>query len=155
MGYRIAAISLIFACAAWAQDARVPHAPPIDGQTRELSIQELGNFDYDAERGSAIPDDVRRLAGSAVRVRGFMIPMEQAADITRFALVPDLFACCFGQPPGVNHVIVVSTPAGKAVSYYPDEIHVEGRLQVEEKREDGFVVSIFDLEATSIRPVPR
>jgi hypothetical protein len=84
-----------------------------------------------------------------------MIPMDQAENITQFALVPSLFACCFGQPPSVQHTIVVNTPAGKGVSYYPDEIVVEGKLLVEEKKEDGFIVSIFEVECTSVKPAPQ
>jgi hypothetical protein len=95
------------------------------------------------------------LKGSKVRLIGFMIPMDQAENITRFALVPSLFACCFGQPPTVQHTIVVDCPKGKAVSYYPDEILVEGTLNVEEKREDDFIVSIFEVEVSSVKPAGR
>ena len=115
----------------------------------------MGNFDYDQEKGGNIPDDVKRLAGHPVRLRGFMIPMDQADNITKFALVPDLFACCFGQPPQIQHIIVAKAPAGKTVAYYPDEIVVEGRLKVQEKKEDGFIVSIFDLEVSSVRPASK
>jgi hypothetical protein len=34
-----------------------------------------------------------------------MIPIDQAENITSFALVPSLFACCFGQPPQVQHTV--------------------------------------------------
>jgi hypothetical protein len=83
-----------------------------------------------------------------------MIPMDQAENITQFALVPSLFSCCFGQPPQIQHTIVVNCPKGKAVSYCPDEIFVEGDLKVDEKRDDGYVVSIFELTAKSVKPVP-
>ena len=81
-----------------------------------------------------------------------MIPMDQATNISQFALVPDLFACCFGQPPQIQHTIVVNCPKGKAVSYYPDEIIVEGTLKVAEKRDEGFVVSLFEVEVSSVKP---
>ena len=44
--------------------------------------------------------------------------------------MPSLFACCFGQPPQIQHTIVVQCPEGKAVSYFPDEINVEGTAAV-------------------------
>jgi hypothetical protein len=134
---------------------RKPHPAPKPGETQEMSIKELGNFNYDAEHGSPIPDDVKALSGSMVKLRGYMIPMDQAENISKFALVPSLFSCCFGQPPQIQHTIVVTCPKGKAVSYYPDEIIVEGKLNVEEKKDDGFVVSIFDLETTSVKPAPK
>ena len=84
-----------------------------------------------------------------------MIPMDQAEHVTQFALVPSLFACCFGQPPQIQHTIVVACPKGKAVNYYPDEIMVEGTLKVDEKKEDGFIVSIFELECSSVKPAAK
>jgi hypothetical protein len=134
---------------------RKPHAKPKPGEVLELMIKELGNFEYDADSGGNIPKDVRELSGSTIRVTGFMIPMDQADNITQFALVPSLFACCFGQPPSVQHTIVVNCPKGKAVSYYPDEIVVEGVLKVEEKKEDGFIVSVFEMDVNSVKPAAK
>ena len=136
-------------------EQRKPHAAPKDGQTLDLLIKDLGNFDYDQEKGGNIPQDVKRLSGHNVRLRGFMIPMDQADNITKFALVPDLFACCFGQPPQLQHMVVATCPPGKAVSYSPDEILVEGKLNVEEKKDDGYIISIFEVTVTSVKAAPR
>jgi hypothetical protein len=134
---------------------RTPHPEPKAGETLELAIKDLGNFDYDPQKGGSIPADVRRLSGTKVRLHGFMIPMDQAANISQFALVPSLFACCFGQPPQIQHTVVVNCPEGKAVSYFNDEIVVEGKLTVEEKKDDEFIVSLFEVEAASVKPAPR
>jgi hypothetical protein len=136
-------------------EQRKPHTAPKAGGTLELSIKELGNFDYDQEKGGNIPKDVKQLSGTPVRLRGFMIPMDQADNITKFALVPDLFACCFGQPPQIQHMVVASCPDGKAVSYSPDEIVVEGKLNVEEKKDDGYIISIFEVAVSSVKAAPR
>ena len=136
-------------------DDRKPHKKPKDGEAYTLLIQELGNFEYDQEKGGNIPKDVQALTGSTVRLTGYMIPLDQADKIKQFVLVPDLFACCFGQPPQVQHSIIVSCPDGKAVSYFPDEIQVEGKLKVEEKKDDGFIVSIFEINCTSVKPAPK
>jgi hypothetical protein len=134
---------------------RKKHAAPNEGEVRELSIKELGNFEYDADVGGGIPGDVKAMSGSVVKLHGFMIPMDQADSITQFALVPSLFACCFGQPPQVQHTIVVHLPQGKGVSYFPDEITVQGKLIVDEKKEDGFIVSIFEVDASSVKPAAK
>jgi hypothetical protein len=134
---------------------RKPHTPPENGEILEMPITDLGNFDYDADNGGNIPRDVVALSGSMIRLTGFMIPMDQAENITQFALVPSLFACCFGLPPTIQHTVVVNCPKGKAVSYYPDEIVVEGRLSVEEKKEDGFIISIFEMEVSSVKPAAK
>jgi hypothetical protein len=131
---------------------RIPHPKPVSGQVLSMQIKELGNFEYDPDKGGGIPKDVFGLAGAQIRLTGFMIPMDSADRITQFALVPSLFACCFGQPPQIQHTIVVNCPPGKAVAYFPDQISVEGTLKVDEQKEDGFIVSIFQLKADSIRP---
>lgn len=134
-------------------EQRKPIPAPKAGEVMVFeNVRDIGNFEYDAEHGGTIPEDVKRLSGTPIRVRGFMIPMDQAETITTFALVPSLFACCFGQPPQIQHTVVVKTPKGKAVSYFPDEIIVEGKLTVEEKKEEGFIVSVFELSASSVKP---
>jgi hypothetical protein len=134
---------------------RKPHAPPKDGEVRDLQIKDLGNFEYDADKGGNIPADVMALSGSKVRLHGYMVPMDQAENVTQFALVPSLFACCYGQPPQLQHTLVCNAPKGKAVSYYPDEILVEGTLKVEEKKDDGFIVSIFEIDVSSVKPAGK
>lgn len=135
-------------------ETRKKHPAPKKGEVQEMAIKELGNFDYDSEHGGNIPADVKRLSGSRIRLKGFMIPMDQAQNITQFALVPSLFACCYGQPPQIQHTVVVNCPRGKAVSYSPDEIIVEGELKVEEKKDDGYIVSIFEMTASSVKVAP-
>jgi len=136
-------------------ETRKPHPAPKSGQVLEMGIKELGNFEYDQDKGGNIPADVTRLNGATIRLRGFMIPMDQAENITQFALVPSLFSCCFGQPPQIQHTIVANCPKGKAVSYVPDEIVVEGKLHVEEKKDDGYIVSIFEVGVSSVKPAPK
>ena len=134
---------------------RKPHPAPKDGEVLDLSIKDLGNFDYDPDQNTPIPADVRALSGHMIRLHGFMIPMDQAENISKFALVPSLFNCCYGQPPQVQHTIVVTCPKGKAVSYYPDEIVVEGKLNVDVMKDDGFIVGIFSVETTSVKPAAK
>jgi hypothetical protein len=136
-------------------EKRKKHTAPKPGEVLTLGIKELGNFDYDADKGGNIPDDVKKLSGSRIRVSGFMIPLDQADNISTFSLVPSLFACCFGQPPQIQHQIVVRTPKGKSVSYYPDEIVCEGTLKVDEKKDDGYIVSIFEMDVQSVKPAAR
>jgi hypothetical protein len=134
---------------------RTPHPAPKEGEVLDMPIKDLGNFEFDAENGSPIPDDVKALNGATVRLHGFMIPMDQAENISKFALVPSLFNCCYGQPPQVQHTIVVTCPKGKAVNYYPDEIIVQGKLTVEVTKDDGYIVSIFSVETSSVKPAPK
>jgi hypothetical protein len=131
------------------------HPAPAGGDTVEMPIKELGNFDYDATVGGNIPGDVVRLDGCHFKTMGYMIPLDQAESISEFALVPSLFACCFGQPPQIQHTIIVHCPKSKAMSYFPDELVVEGTLHVKEVRDSGFIVSIFQMDASSVRAAPQ
>src|SRR5205814_9272167 len=121
----------------------------------EIQIKDLGNFDYDPRKVANTPAPVAALSGTKEKLHTFMIPIDQAESITQFALVPSLFAYCFGQPPQIQHTIVCKAPQGKAVSYYPDELVVEGKLKVDEKKDDGFIVSIFEIDVTSVKPATK
>ncbi len=133
---------------------RVPHPPLKPGEIPDMAIKELANFLYDPAVGG-VPADVLAYDGHVVRLRGFMLPLTQADTITRFALVPSLFSCCFGQPPGVEHTIGVTCQEGKAVQLVPDEVVVQGVLHVKEQREEGFTYSIFEMTATSVKLAPQ
>lgn len=138
-----------------ADGPRKPHPAPKPGEELSMNIKDLGNFDYDAEKGGNIPADVKALSGSKMKIKGFMVPMDQADSITQFALVPSLFGCCYGQPPQLQHTIIVNCPKGKSVSYFPDEIEVNGTLKVDEKKDEGFIVSIFEIECQSVKPAGK
>ena len=38
---------------------------------------------------------------------------------------------------------------------FPDELVIEGKLKVEEKKDDGYIVSLFELEVSSVKPAPK
>ena len=130
---------------------RVPHAPLAAGETRTMGIKELGNFDYDAEKGGEVPEDVLALNGGTIRLSGYMLPLSQSQYMTEFALVPTLFNCCFGQPPGVQHVVTAHLPKGKGVEYTIYEVSVEGTIKVDVRRKDEYTESIFEMDATSVK----
>jgi len=135
---------------------RTPHPAPSPGQVVDLDLEELGNFNYDAKQGGNIPADVTRLNGATFRTRGYMIPMDAAQSISEFALVPRLWGDDpHDPPPKVQQVVVVHLAPNAAIPYCPDKLQVEGTLHVQEKRDQGYIVSIFDLDATSVKPAPR
>lgn len=45
-----------------------------------------------------------------------------------------ILSCCFGRPPAIQHTVLVTCPAGMAVSYYSDQINVSGVLSVANAR---------------------
>jgi hypothetical protein len=133
---------------------RIPHDPAKSGQVREMTIKALGNFDYNAFH-PAIPNDVRALNGSLIKLRGFMIPSTQSDHITHFLLVPSLFNCCYGRPPAIQHTVAVNCLPGQWVNYSPAEIVAEGTLSVGEIKNEGYVVSLFQLIAKNLANAPN
>ena len=133
---------------------RRPHRPPQQGEVREMTIRRLGNFNYEQQGG--IPDDVRRLDGMGVRLRGYVVPTNQAIPETQFALVPSLTSCCYGQPPGIEHIVMVSCAGGRKLDGDPTtEVVVKGTLRVGEMLQDRNVVALYRVTDASVRPIAR
>jgi hypothetical protein len=133
---------------------RTPHLALKPGETLDTSIKALGNFEFD-ENHPVIPEDVKALTGSSVRLHGFMVPLDQTENISRFALVPSLTNCCIGQPPQIQHTILVTCPKGKAVQYCSEEIIVDGQLTVGAVQDDGYIVGIFRVIPASVKPAVK
>ncbi len=130
---------------------RIPHTKPKYGDVLTMTIKELGNFDFDPAVDADVPADVKLMEGAHVKLNGFMIPLTQAIKVDKFALVPSLAGCCFGAPPGVQHIITCTTPSDKAMDYVLDELEIEGIVHVRVKREDGYTSSIFELDVTGAK----
>jgi hypothetical protein len=64
--------------------------------------------------------------------------------------VNSLWGCCFGQTPAVNHVIMVTMEPGKAVEFCPDAVTITGKFSLGETREDGYLASLFSMEASKV-----
>jgi hypothetical protein len=115
----------------------------------KVKFQVLGGWKY-IEGKTPTPADVKQLEGKWVELGGFMLPINETQDITRFVLVQSVWGCCFGQIPEVNHVIVVEMEKGKKVDFISDFIRVVGKLSLAETREEGYLVSIYRLSADRV-----
>ena len=135
-------------------DTLRPVAPPdgnsLDGATpMKLKFAALGGWKY-IEGKTPVPDDVQKLDGKLVEITGFMLPVNETQNITRFIVIQSLWDCCFGQTPAVNHIIAVTMEQGRSVEFCPDLVTVTGKFSVGETREEGYLVSIFRLEGKSV-----
>ena len=123
----------------------------VPAETIKLKFETLGSWNY-IEGKTPIPDAVKKLDGQWVELSGFMLPINEIKNISRFIVMQSLWGCCFGQAPAVNHVIVTTMVPGKTVDFFPDPITVTGKFSVGETREEGYLVSIYRLEAISVAP---
>ncbi len=130
---------------------RKPHDRPADGQALVVTLHELGNFNYDENNDSTIPEDVRKLDGCKIKISGQMLALDQAGMVNRFLLVNDLMSCCYGTTPKLQNVAYINLPKGKSIGQTTERLAIEGTLSVKVRRDEGFVMSIFEIEPTSIK----
>ncbi|HEY0009962.1 MAG TPA: DUF3299 domain-containing protein [Tepidisphaeraceae bacterium] len=130
---------------------RKPHQKPADGQLLELSLLELGNFEFNEALDAPLPSDVQALSGSRVKLSGQMLSLDQTGKINRFILVNDLLSCCFGGTPKLQQIVYVQLPKDKWMEQTAARISIEGKLTVRVRKEDGYVVSLFEVEPSSIK----
>lgn len=131
--------------------ARVPHVRPADGKVLDITLPDLGNFNYDENDDKSIPEDVRKLDGAKVRVTGVMMPLDQSGRVTKFMMFNDLMSCCYGAAPKLQNCALVELPKDKWMAATTERIAVEGTLVVRVVRDDGFVTSIFEIAPSSIK----
>lgn len=100
-----------------------------------------------------IPAEVMALTGSKAMVEGWMVPMQvdDNGGVKSFVLVKTQPQCCFGDTQKMNEWIDVTMPAGKTADFNVDRpVKAYGTLEVGEKIEDGFVLSIYRMKAEKV-----
>jgi hypothetical protein len=137
------------------------------GTFLRVPFSKLSSFDYhdpapytartwEAEGGAPkerIPEEVRDLDGGRVMIAGFMVPLafDRRGNVEAFALSQDLLFCCYGIPPAMNEWIMITVESGVPVTYMKDTpIAVFGKLDVGEQLDDGFVLSMYRMEAVEV-----
>jgi hypothetical protein len=122
--------------------AAAPLKPPPGYEVVEWKT--LGGFEY--KEGMELPENVRALHGKKVALAGYMFTLDEIENIKHFLIVESLWSCCFGVPPNVNQVIEINIAGRRGVEYTSLPVMLTGTLEVGEKMEDGFVVSLYRLK---------
>jgi hypothetical protein len=115
----------------------------------KLTFDKLKSWTY-VEGKTPLPAFIKALDGKDVEMVGFMMPLTEVKDVTEFLLVPYLWGCCYGEPPAVNHIVVVKMPKGQTTKVFNDTIRVRGRFNAGETKQDGYLVSLYVLTADQI-----
>lgn len=98
-----------------------------------------------------VPEELKELNGSQISIVGYMVPFDRIENITQFILLQAPFmGCLHVPPPQANETIMVNT-AKPLRNYTFDPLRITGELVIEEVFIDGFLVSVFTIEATDIR----
>jgi hypothetical protein len=131
--------------------------PGADGLAGELppgyervSWNQLGGFPY--LEGTPLPAEVQALDGALVGIFGFMLTLGDSQRVTEFVLVESLWGCCFGAVPDVNQTLLVRLGPEESTEYSAAPVLVTGRLEVGERREAGFVTSLYRIADAKLTP---
>lgn len=109
----------------------------------------IGGFEY--RDHMKLPESVVALKGRKVAAAGYMITLGEVEDIREFLLVESGWSCCFGIPPDVNQVIEVRIPKElPGIEFTTTPIAVMGVMDVGEEVEDGFVISVYRIQAEKV-----
>jgi hypothetical protein len=106
-------------------------------------------FDEERPALTDLPADIRKLDGKLVAVDGYMIPLDQAEAISEFALIPAPFPGD-GPPPSITRTIVAHC---QPTNYMSNSIRVYGRLHVRITTDEGYVISLYDMDVERIAPI--
>lgn len=114
----------------------------------EIDWRLLGEMDYIS---GAAPNELKTLAGKAVKIPGFMVPLEDSqSDVSEFLLVPSPQACIHVPPPPPNQMVYVKMKKkGSEVVVGP--IWVYGTFEIVTKR-SMYGEASFELNADWIEP---
>jgi uncharacterized protein len=112
--------------------AVVPTAHAAAKKPLAVDWQTLRQLDY--QTGAKSPAITQLVSdGVIVRVPGFMVALEDAADaVTEFFLIPYPMTCVHVPPPPPNMMIHVKMADMKKQKVFWDAVWVQGRLQVVE-----------------------
>jgi hypothetical protein len=129
----------------------------VEGAPTEVKKEKTVTLDFDVlkkwtyvEGKTPIPDFIRTFDGKNVTMTGYMMPLSDIKDIRSFVLVPSLFGCCYGQPPAVNHVVLVKMAGDTRTKFYDDVIKVRGQFHCGEEKQEGYLVSLYRIDADSV-----
>ena len=102
-----------------------------------------------------IPEDIRALDQHKVSVEGFMVPLEFEKDkLVEFMLVKAPFGCCFGSPPQIHELVRVRVKSPGVSAIMDGPARVCGVLHVGAERENGYLCSIYCMDAEAVGSNP-
>ena len=136
-------------------------------QYQPLTLGQLGSFPIPEPSSGAlgelpqkkksakallIPAWIRNLNGKKVAVSGFMMPSVNDEDgIDSFALVKSIMNCCYGLQPKVNETVLCDMVEGKKAKFYFNiPVTAYGIFKLDEIKEGGEVVSLFEMSVERV-----
>lgn len=123
-------------------DTFIGAAASSEDEPEKLDFQTLMDFEY--EEGKELPKSIRDLDGKKVLLKGYMDTF--TPENTRQFFMMSESCACNGEVK-MNHFVDVSLTS-QVTGYDPGLLTVVGTLSVGAVEEDGFVISIFQIEGS-------
>jgi hypothetical protein len=124
------------------------------GAPREISFDDIK---LEMEKGAPftrdlLPTRVTSLTGTAIRIRGYILPSFQQTGLTQFVLVRDNQECCFGPGAALHDCVVVRMRPGKTADFSIRPVAVAGTFKIDELRApDGSHLAIYALDGDEVK----
>ena len=124
------------------------------GAPREISFDDIK---LEMEKGAPftrdlLPTRVTALTGTAIRIRGYILPSFQQTGLTQFVLVRDNQECCFGPGAALHDCVVVRMRPGKTADFSIRPVAVAGTFKIDELRApDGSHLAIYALDGEEVK----
>jgi hypothetical protein len=145
-GLLAAGLIILFIFSLWY--ALWPHDSGQLLQAQELHWRELAKLDY--VTGQA-PPELKSLDGKRIKIPGFMVPLEdQAQMVTEFLLVPTAQACIHVPPPPPNQMVLVKMK-DKPQAVIMGPVWVYGDLHIV-TQQHFYGESSFSLDGLAVEP---
>ena len=101
---------------------------------------------------SMITDEIEKLAGKRIKIRGYILPGFQQEGIKQFVLVRDNMECCFGPGAALYDCILIYMAKGKSASFTTRPVSVEGTFSISEfKGPDGKHLAVYRMTGRSVK----
>ena len=135
----------------------------VDGQSAyALGFDRLAAFEYtivdsatgatpeeveQAKKRDQVPAWIRRYEGKRIALTGYMMPLKVENGLAKkLIMMRDITTCCYGNVPNMNEYVVVAM-SGEGVKAIQDvPVVLVGVFRIAEKYENGYIVSLFQLE---------
>ncbi len=126
------------------------------GDHKWVDLKAMGNFPFDDSVGTEadVPAVYRKLDGAKVVFDGQMyVDYTSAPRVERFQLVYSIANCCFNGPPRVQERVFAHAKPGELVTVCGGLARVYGTLHIRAQKENGRVVSVFDMDVDKAEPL--
>jgi hypothetical protein len=117
-----------------------------------FDIVKLDMKKEDPFKRSLITPAIEKLDGSRIRIRGYILPPFQQTGLTRFVLVRDNMACCFGPGAAIYDSMIVELKPGLTTDYTVAPVAVEGTFNIREvEGPGGRAMSVYRVLAEKVQ----